>query len=77
MDRLIDLVKAGVITTRVITLIVVAAAVYMWISGAEMTQTQQTITMMVIGFYFGGESFADFSKKLLERYAKHMEDWHR
>jgi len=76
MSKLIDLVKAGIITTRIVTLIIVGAAVYTWVTGGQMGETQQTATMLVVGFYFGGETFAKFSRDLLEKYTKHMEERH-
>lgn len=76
MGKLLDLVKAGIITTRLVTLIVVGAAVYMWVAGIEMSKVQETATMLILGYYFGGETFGSFSKKLLEEYIKHMEGRH-
>lgn len=76
MNKLFELIKTGVITTRLVTLIVIGTAVYMWVTGMVMGETQKVITVMIVGFYFGGETFTKFSKHLLDEYIKHFEEKH-
>lgn len=76
MNKLYELLKAGVITMRLLTFIIVGSTVYMWVSQIPIDKTQEVITVMVVGFYFGGETFAQFSKFLLEKYIKHFEEKH-
>ena len=71
-NQVLELVKAGVITMRLITLIIVGVAIYMWTAPQEMTEVHEMITVMVIVFYFGGETMGQFAKYLLEKYIAQM-----
>lgn len=68
MDKLVELLDRGIITMRIVTLLVVAVTCYMWLARIPVSESQQTATMLVLGFYFGGESWAALGKRIVEKW---------
>jgi len=76
MEKFLELIEKGILTARIITLIVVCTTCYMWLAGKTVGEAQQTAFMLILGFYFGGEITSTILKRMLEEWISHFKEKH-
>lgn len=55
MEKFLNLLEKGVITTRLITLTLTGICAYLWLKGMPLDETLRTSWLIIIGFYFNTE----------------------
>jgi len=76
MEKLLALIEKGIITMRIVTLLIVCVTCYMWLREIPVSETQSTCLMLILGFYFGGEVSSTVLKRLLEEWISHFKEKH-
>lgn len=67
MDKFIDLMERGILTTRLVTLSLTGVCVYLWIQGMPLDETLRTSWLIILGFWFNSEISSQVIKWLLEK----------
>jgi hypothetical protein len=67
MDKLIELVSKGVITTRLVTLVLTGICGYMWIKGLPLDETLRTSWLIILGFWFNSEISSQVIKWVMDK----------
>lgn len=70
----LQLLEKGVLTMRLLSLLVVATTCYMWLAQIPVSDSQSTATMLVLGFYFGGETMGTIAKRLIDQWIEHHKE---
>ena len=67
MDKLLELLERGILTTRVITLTLTGICAYLWIKGIPLDETLRTSWLIIVGFWFNSEVSTQVIKWLMEK----------
>ena len=67
MDKFLELLERGILTTRVITLTLTGICAYLWIKGVPLDETLKTSWLIIIGFWFNSEVSTQVIKWLMEK----------
>ena len=67
MDKFLELLERGVLTTRVITLTLTGLCAYLWVKGIPLDETLRTSWLIIIGFWFNSEVSTQVIKWLMEK----------
>lgn len=72
MATFLELLKESVIVQGILTLMVVGACVYLWITNQPIPPDLASITLLVVGFYFGAkvQNIANKSTQAINRAAE-------
>jgi len=76
MEKILELIEKGIITMRIVTLLIVSVTCYMWLERIPVSETQETAFLLILGFYFGGEITSTLLKRLLEEWISHFKEKH-
>lgn len=63
----LELIGKGVFITRLVTIVLLGIAGYMWVSGIELDETLRACLLIVIGFFFSNELTKGIIENLLHR----------
>lgn len=63
VDKLIELLRDSTLIQGSITLICIAAIVYLWVTGKEVNDQLVNIVVLIIGYYFGSKTQQRIIKK--------------
>lgn len=55
MEKWLNLIEKGVITTRLVTLTLTGICAYLWLKGIPLDETLKASWLIIIGFYFNTE----------------------
>ena len=67
MDKFLELLERGILTTRVITLTLTGICAYLWIKGIPLDETLKTSWLIIVGFWFNSEVSTQVIKWLMEK----------
>ena len=67
MDKFLELLERGILTTRVITLTLTGICAYLWIKGVPLDETLKTSWLIIVGFWFNSEVSTQVIKWLMEK----------
>jgi hypothetical protein len=55
-EKFLDLLEKSVITQSIITILVLATCVYLWLTGVPLPEDLKSITLVIVGFFFGSKT---------------------
>lgn len=55
MEKFLELLEKGILTTRLVTLTLTGICTYLWLKGMPLDETLRTSWLIIIGFYFNTE----------------------
>jgi hypothetical protein len=67
VDKFLELLERGVLTTRVITLTLTGLCAYLWVKGIPLDETLRTSWLIIVGFWFNSEVSTQVIKWLMEK----------